>query len=37
MPAILQKMCGSYVMKDFLFLVPTSKEIKCNIGPYLKK
>ena len=28
MPAILQKMCGSYVMKDFIFFVPISKETK---------
>ena len=26
MPAIPQKMCGFYVMKDFLVLVPISKE-----------
>ena len=26
--AILQKICGSYVMKDLIFLVPISEETK---------
>ena len=37
MTTILQKMCGFSVMNDFLFLVPISKEPKCNIGQYVKK
>ena len=37
MTAIPQKMCGFSVMNDFLFLVPISKESKCNVGQYVKK
>ena len=37
MTTIPQKMRGFSVMNDFLFLVPISKERKCNIGQYLKK
>ena len=34
---IPQKMCSSYVMKDFLFLVPIQRKQICNIDQYLKK
>ena len=37
MLVIPQKKCGSYVMKDFLFLVPIQRKQICNIGQYLKK
>ena len=36
MSVIRPKIFGLYVMKDFLFLVPISKETRINIGQYLE-